>query len=99
MLKTLLIILLFIASITFIFQNQLIFIHTFSINYDMKIFQITDIQMNNSILMISAFILGSLISLILIGSSLYRKSLKNNELKKQIAVLESGSVSRDDRRL
>jgi len=65
----------------------------------MKIFQITDIQMNNSILMISAFILGSLISLILIGSSLYRKSLKNNELKKQIAVLESGSVSRDDRRL
>ena len=65
----------------------------------MKIFQITDIQMNNSILMISAFILGSLISLILIGSSVYTKSLKNNELKKQIAVLESGSVSRDDRRL
>jgi len=49
--------------------------------------------------MISAFILGSLISLILIGSSVYRKSLKNNELKKQIAALESGSVSRDDKRL
>jgi hypothetical protein len=63
----------------------------------MKIFQVSDIQMNNSILMISSFILGSLISLILIGSSLYRKSLKNNELKKEIAALEGGHVSGNDK--
>jgi len=47
--------------------------------------------------MISSFILGSLISLILIGSSLYRKSLKNNELKKEIAALEGGHVSGNDK--
>ena len=89
MLKTILIILIFIVTLTFIFQNQSIFIHSFSINYDLKLFKINDIPINNSILMISSFILGALISLVLIGSNLYKKSIKNNELKKKIIAIEN----------
>ena len=89
MLKTIFIILIFIVTITFIFQNQSIFIHNFSINYDLKLFKINDIPINNSILMISSFILGALISLVLIGSNLYKKSIKNNELKKKIIAIEN----------
>jgi uncharacterized membrane protein YciS (DUF1049 family) len=89
MLKTILIIFLFIFAIVFIFQNQQIFLHTFSVNYDMRVFEVSSIEINNSILMISAFVLGSLISLILIGASLFKKSLKNTELKKKIIALET----------
>tara|TARA_S200000501_G_scaffold70701_1_gene62744 strand:+ start:36257 stop:36403 length:147 start_codon:yes stop_codon:yes gene_type:complete len=39
--------------------------------------------------MISSFILGALISLVLIGSNLYKKSIKNNELKKKIIAIEN----------
>jgi len=94
MLKTILIIFIFIITITFIFQNQLIFVHVFSINYDMKLFKLSDLEINNSVLMISSFVLGSLISIILIGSSLYRKSLRNNELKKKIIELENSEISK-----
>ena len=89
MLKTLLINFLFILAIVFIFQNQEIFLHTFSVNYDMRVFKVSSMEINNSILMISGFILGSLISLILIGASLFKKSLKNTELKKRIITLET----------
>ena len=94
MLKTILIIFIFIITITFILQNQLIFVHVFSINYDMKLFKLSDLEINNSVLMISSFVLGSLISIILIGSSLYRKSLRSNELKKKIIELENSEISK-----
>ncbi|NSW81072.1 hypothetical protein CL650_001680 [bacterium] len=44
--------------------------------------------------MISSFILGALISLVLIGSSLYKKSIKNNELKKKIIAIENNESSK-----
>ena len=94
MLKTIFIILIFIVTLTFIFQNQSIFIHSFSINYDLELFKINNISINNSILMISSFILGALISLVLIGSSLYKKSIKNNELKKKIIAIENNEGSK-----
>ena len=94
MLKTIFIILIFIVTLTFIFQNQSIFIHRFSNNYDLKLFKINNISINNSILMISSFILGALISLVLIGSSLYKKSIKNNELKKKIIAIENNEGSK-----
>jgi hypothetical protein len=60
----------------------------------MKLFKLSDLEINNSVLMISSFVLGSLISIILIGSSLYRKSLRNNELKKKIIELENSEISK-----
>lgn len=88
MLKTLIVIILFITSIAFIFQNQIIFIHIFPINFDMKAFNINNVEVHNSVIMLSAFVLGCLITLILIGDSLVRKSLMYNELKKKIIAIE-----------
>ena len=48
MLKTIFIILIFIVTLTFIFQNQSIFIHSFSINYDLKLFKINKKFYNSS---------------------------------------------------
>ncbi len=96
MLKTIVIIFLFITSIIFIFQNQLIFVHTFPINFDMEIFDIDSNNISNSVIILSSFALGSLITLVLIGDSLIRKSLKNNELKKKIISMEENNISSGD---
>ena len=96
MLKTIVIIFLFITSIIFIFQNQLVFVHTFPINFDMEIFDIDSNNISNSVIILSSFALGSLITLVLIGDSLIRKSLKNNELKKKIISMEENNISSGD---
>ena len=62
----------------------------------MEIFDIDSNNISNSVIILSSFALGSLITLVLIGDSLIRKSLKNNELKKKIISMEENNISSGD---
>ncbi|MBT3445656.1 DUF1049 domain-containing protein [bacterium] len=97
MLKTIAVILLFVLGITFIFQNQEVFIHEFFLNYDMKIFSFENKNISNGLLMIYSFLLGVLISLILIAFNLISKNREVNRLKKKIIESETKIVSKEEK--
>ncbi|GIR28556.1 hypothetical protein CM15mP43_01800 [bacterium] len=91
MLRAVLISLLFIVSLIFVFQNQLIFLDEYTIYLDFFFYKIGEKTVPNSILIASSFILGFLVCIISIGIGTIKKVLKLESCKKIISLESSTS--------